>query len=150
MRERLHAVLVWVAGGALLLATATDTLAMLGRHVNLPLIGSIEAVQAAVLIASAGALLMATAFEKHARVHLLQRLNAGVLRTLDFVHAVAAIAVVLALLAGSAWITMDLWGSHEESELLRIPWFPLRLVVLLMLLSLLVVLVRRLLQRRRP
>lgn len=148
MKGRLHAALVWVAGGALLLATAIDTLAMLGRHVNLPLIGSIEAVQAAVLIASSGALLMATVFDKHARVHLLQRLNAGVLRMLDVVHSIAAIGVVLALLVGSFWITMDLWGGHEESELLRIPWLPLRLIVLLTLLSLLAVLLRRLLRSR--
>jgi TRAP-type C4-dicarboxylate transport system permease small subunit len=150
MKARMHAVLVWVAGGALLLATLIDTLAMLGRHVNLPLLGSIEVVQAAVLIASSGALVMATAFRKHARVHLLQRLNESVLRALDVVHGLASILVVLALLVGSAWITLDLWNGHEESELLRIPWLPLRLIVLLTLLSLLVVLLRHLFQRRHP
>lgn len=150
MKKGLHAVLVWMGGGALLLATLIDTLAMIGRHVNLPLIGSIEAVQAAVLIASSGALLMATAFRKHARVHLLQRLNEGMQRGLDVMHGVASILVVLALLVGSAWLTMDLWDSHEESELLRIPWLPLRLIVLVMLLSLLLVLLRQLLRRRQP
>jgi hypothetical protein len=150
LRQRLHGLLVWTAGGALLLATATDTLAMLGRHLHLPLLGSIEIVQAAVLIAAAGALLIATIFDSHARVHLLQRLPTGVLRQLGTVHTLAGMAVVLALLAGSAWITADLWYGHEESELLRIPWLPLRLIVLLMLLSLLGVQLRRLFVARRP
>jgi len=149
-RQRLHGLLVWTAGGALLLAMATDTLAMLGRHLHLPLLGSIEIVQAAVLIAAAGALLIATIFDSHARVHLLQRLPTRVLRQLGSVNTLAGISVVLALLAGSAWITADLWNGHEESELLRIPWLPLRLIVLLMLLSLLGVQLRRLFAARRP
>ena len=40
----------------------------------------------------------------------LQRLNAGVQRGLDIAHAAAAILVVLALLAGSLWLTVD--GTH--------------------------------------
>jgi hypothetical protein len=150
LRQRLHGLLVWTAGGALLLATAADTLAMLGRHLHVPLLGSIEIVQAAVLVASAGALLIATVFDSHARVHLLQRLPMRVLRQLGSLHTLAGAGVVLALLAGSAWITADLWHGHEESELLRIPWLPLRLIVLLMLLSLLGVLLRRLFAGRRP
>ena len=43
-----------------------------------------------------------------------------------------------ALLAGSLWIVADLWHGQEESELLRIPYLPLRLVVLAMLVALLV------------
>lgn len=148
--RRLQVSLVWTAGGALLLATAVDTLALLGRHVHVPLLGSIEIVQAAVLIASAGALLVATVFDSHARVHLLQRLPASVRRQLDRVHTLAGVVVVLALLAGSAWITADLWHGHEESELLRIPWLPLRLIVLLTLLSLVGVLLRRLIAGRQP
>jgi TRAP-type C4-dicarboxylate transport system permease small subunit len=149
-RESLHRALVWVAGGALLVAMATDTLAMLGRHLRLPLLGSIEIVQAAVLIAASGALLLATIHESHARVHLLlRRLPEGLRALLGAGHHVAAILLVLALLAGSAWIASDLWQGHEESELLRLPWMPLRLVVVLLLATLLVVLVRQLLRRGR-
>jgi TRAP-type C4-dicarboxylate transport system permease small subunit len=144
-REALRRGLVWIAGGALLVAMATDTLAMLGRHLRLPLLGSIEIVQAAVLVASSGALLLATALEVHARVHLLQpRLPAGARLALERLSLLAGILLVLALLAGSLWITVDLWHGHEESELLRIPWRPLRLVVLLLLAGLLGILLRRL------
>jgi TRAP-type C4-dicarboxylate transport system permease small subunit len=144
-REAMYRGLVWVAGGALLVAMATDTIAMLGRHLRVPLLGSIEIVQAAVLVASSGALLLATALDAHARVHLLQRRLAPRVRVaFERFSLVAAIALVLALLAGSLWITVDLWHGHEESELLRIPWRPLRVIVLLLLAGLLGILLRRL------
>jgi TRAP-type transport system small permease protein len=149
--DRLRSALVWVAGGALLVAMATDTLAMLGRHLRMPLLGSIEIVQAAVLLASVGALLLATAFDAHARVHLLQRrLAPGSRLALERFSLLAAVGLVLALLAGSLWITADLWRGHEESELLRIAWRPLRLAVLLLLCGLLAILLRRLINRRLP
>jgi len=151
VRDTLHRALVWVAGGALLVAMATDTLAMLGRHLRFPLLGSIEIVQAAVLIAGSGALLLATLHESHARVHLLlRRFREGLRAPFENGHYAAAILLVLALLAGSVWIASDLWRGHEESELLRIPWMPLRLVVVLLLVALLIVLVRQLLRSRRP
>jgi TRAP-type transport system small permease protein len=144
-REAMYRGLVWVAGGALLVAMATDTIAMLGRHLRMPLLGSIEIVQAAVLVASSGALLLATALDAHARVHLLQRRLAPRVRLgLERFSLVAAIGLVLALLAGSLWITVDLWHGHEESELLRIPWRPLRVIVLLLLAGLLGILLRQL------
>ena len=151
VRDTLHRGLVWAAGGALLVAMATDTLAMLGRHLRFPLLGSIEIVQAAVLIAGSGALLLATLHESHARVHLLlRRFREGLRAPFENGHYAAAILLVLALLAGSVWIASDLWRGHEESELLRIPWMPLRLVVVLLLVALLIVLVRQLLRSRRP
>jgi TRAP-type transport system small permease protein len=150
-REALHRGLVWVAGGALLVAMATDTLAMLGRHLRMPLLGSIEIVQAAVLVASSGALLLATALDAHARVHLLQKqLAPGARLGFERFSLVATIGLVLALLAGSLWITVELWRGHEESELLRIPWKPLRVVVLLLLVGLLGILLRRLGTRKAP
>ena len=146
----LHRALVWTAGGALLVAMAADTMAMLGRHLRFPLLGSIEIVQAAVLIAGSGALLLATLHESHARVHLLLRsLPQGLRAGLGACHHIATMLLVLALLAGSAWIASDLWHGHEESELLRIPWMPLRVVVVLLLVALLVVLGRQLMHWKR-
>jgi TRAP-type transport system small permease protein len=66
------------------------------------------------------------------------------------VHILCACALILALLAGSAWIASDLWQGHEESELLRIPYRPLRVVVVLTLIALLPVLLRQLWRRRAP
>lgn len=136
--NRLRDALVWVAGGALLAAMLVDTAAMLGRHLGMPLLGAIELVQAAVVIASAGALVCAALEAVHARVHLIvDRLPPAARAWSAGINALAAALFYAALLAGSAWITRDLWRGHEESELLRIPYRPLRVVVLAMLLFLL-------------
>jgi len=148
--KRLRELLVWVAGGALLVAMAVDTLAMLGRQLHWPLLGAIELVQAAVLFGSAGALLLAALEYSHARVHLLlDRLPAPSQRPMSRLHAAVEMLLYAGLLAGSAWLALDLWRGHEESELLRIPYRPLRVALVLTLLVLLLLSVRRLLLRSR-
>jgi TRAP-type transport system small permease protein len=123
--------LVLVGGAGLFVALAVDTLAMLGRHLRLPLLGSIEIVQAAVLVAACIALLVATISNTHARVHLLQdRASPRVRRMLRLFHGFCALLLAVALLIGSGWLTRDLWAGYEESELLHIPYRPLRLLTL--------------------
>lgn len=142
--------LVWIGGGALLVAMLVDTLAMLGRQFDRPLLGAIEIVQAAVLIGAAGSLLAAALEHAHARVHLLlQRLRPAGREGLGRVHALAAALLWAALLAGSLWITIDLWHGHEHSELVGIPYRPLRVIVVLVLLLLLVHSLRQLLRGGR-
>ena len=149
MSARLRTVLVWIGGGALLVAMVADTLAMLGRAFDVPLLGAIEIVQAAVLVAASGALVVAALDDAHARVHLLlRRVPEAVRHALERLHALAAVAFYAALLAGSVWIAADLWLGHEESELLRIPYRPLRLVVAGVLAALVVHSALRLLERR--
>jgi TRAP-type C4-dicarboxylate transport system permease small subunit len=141
--------LVWIAGGALLVAMLVDTLAMLGRQIQLPLLGAIEIVQASVLLAAGGALIITAGDEAHARVRLvLQRLPASAREWLERLHAFAAALFYVGLLIGSVWITVDLWWGHEESELLRIPYRPLRIVVTLVLVVLLAQTLSRLRGRR--
>lgn len=136
--NRVRGVVVWVAGGALLVAMVVDTTAMLGRQLHVPLLGAIEIVQAAVLVGAAGALLMAALAGVHARVHLLvDRLSPRGRLWSGRINAFAAVLFYLALLVGSGWIAADLWSGHEESELLFIPYRPLRVLVLLILLALL-------------
>lgn len=141
--------LVGVAGAALLLAMVVDTLAMLGRALQVPLLGSIEIVQASVLVAASGALIVAALDGAHARVRLvLDRMPQEWRRRVERAHAVAALLFYVALLAGSVWIAADLWNGHEESELLRIPYRPLRVVVVLVLGVLLLRALVQLLERR--
>jgi len=149
--KKLRDALVWVAGGALLVAMTVDTTAMLGRQFSVPLLGAIELVQAAVLVGSAGALLLATLENSHAHVHLLfDRLSARMQGVLSRLNQLMALLLFTGLLAGSAWLAMDLWSGHEESELLRIPYRPLRVTLVLTLLVLLLMSVRRMLARKRP
>lgn len=148
--KHLRSTLVWVGGGALLVAMLVDTTAMLGRQLRLPLLGAIEIVQAAVLFASAGALLLATLEGSHARVHLLlDRLPPRWQARLHRMQSVLALLLYAGLLLGSAWIARDLWSGHEESELLRLPYRPLRITVVLVLVALLVDAARRIVARVR-
>jgi len=142
--EYLKRFLVWVSGGALLVAMLVDTLAMFGRQLAIPLLGSIELVQTAALIAASGALIVATIERAHARVNLLlERMPSVMRRRVAMLHWLVAALFFAALLTGTVWIAVDLWGSHEESELLRIPYRPLRVTVAVALGILLIIALRR-------
>jgi TRAP-type C4-dicarboxylate transport system permease small subunit len=51
------------------------------------------------------------------------------------IHAALCAVFFLALAAGSIWIAFDLRAGHEESELLSIPYAPLRAVSILAVLG---------------
>ena len=128
--------LFYLGSIALLFAMAVEAVAVLGRHIGIPLPGSIELVQAAILVASSAAMLSATLADKHARVRLVaDRLKGGPLVVLMRVQAVFSILFFCALAAGSIWIFMDLWGGSEESEVLHIPFAPLRIVCIVSVLG---------------
>ncbi len=121
---------IWIGGIALLAATAIDTLAVIGRYVGLPLTGSIELMQAAVVVSGSVGLVIATVANTHARVVLLvDRLSPGWRKVADRFSDALTLVFALSLLIGSAWIAADLWASHEVSEVLGVPWRYLRLVV---------------------
>ena len=122
-------ILVIGGGGALLVAAGIDTISVIGRHIGLPFLGSIELVQAAVLIAGSASLVVATLAGSHAMVRLVvDRLPVKVRDVLSWVNGLASALLFLGLLAGSIWILGDMWSGHEESELLRVPYVPLRLI----------------------
>ena len=136
--------LFYLGGIALLFAMAVEALAVLGRHIGIPLPGSIELVQAAILVASSAAMLSATLANKHARVRLvMNRLKGAPLVWLGRVQALFSILFFCALAAGSIWIFMDLWGGFEESEVLRIPFAPLRIVCIVSVLGVAIDFLRR-------
>lgn len=138
-----------IGGFALLFAMATDAVAVLGRHLGVPLLGSIEMVQAAMLVASSAAVVSATLAEKHAVVHLLVgRLRPRTQRLLARLHSLLCAVFFAALAYGSVWIAYDLRRGHEESELLRIPYAPLRIICILAMLGAAVIYVARIGRRR--
>lgn len=149
-RSPVRKALVVFGGVALLLAVATDGLAVIGRHVGVPLLGSIEVVQAAVLIVSSVALVIATLDRRHAVVHLLvNRLGERPKVRIERAgHALCAL-LFFAFLIGSGWIALDMRGGHEESELLRIPYVPLRLVELAGLAAVAIICLIQAIRRRR-
>ncbi|WP_137680115.1 TRAP transporter small permease [Aurantiacibacter suaedae] len=122
-------IIIWIGGLALLGATAVDTAAVIGRHVGFPIPGSIEMMQAIVLVSGIVAILVATIESSHARVKLVVSRLAPSRRLLaDRLSDLLTLAFVAALLAGSSWIAWDLRHAHEQSELLGIPWMALRII----------------------
>lgn len=120
--------LVFVGGFALLSAVGFDMVAVIGRNIGLPLLGSIELVQASVLVAGSVALLVATLGRNHAGVHLLTDRAGGPLKDMMLRGGTLLTALFIAgTLAGSVWLSLDLWQGHEVSELLGIPYKALRL-----------------------
>jgi len=136
--------LFYLGGIALLFAMAVEAVAVLGRHIGIPLPGSIELVQAAILVASSAAMLSATLADKHARVRLvMNRLKGAPLVWLGRVQALFCVLFFCALAAGSIWIFMDLWGGFEESEVLHIPYAPLRIVCIVSVMGVAIDFLRR-------
>jgi TRAP-type C4-dicarboxylate transport system permease small subunit len=124
--------LVIIGGGALLLAMAVDAIAVAGRHLGMPLLGSIELVQASVLVSAAMAMIVATLAHTHAVVHLVvDRVSQLRRRQMLWVNALLSAVLFLAFLVGAAWLCLEMWSHHEQSDVLRIPFRPLRITLVL-------------------
>ena len=153
-----HGVTAWVERVAfvigsigLLVAMFADALAVLGRHLGLPILGSIEIVQAGVVLLASAAMLGATLSGTHARVHLVvDRLSGtGKRRLLRWADALSGL--VFAVFAfGSIWIAAELWGGHEHSELLHIPLRWLRVLWIVAAIAIAIVFFTNALRRERP
>ena len=124
--------LFYFGAGGLLLAMVVETVAVLGRHAGIPLVGALEIIQACILLMASTAMLSATLNKGHATVTILtNRVGEGARRVLQaFGHLLSA-AFFLGLTIGVAWLTMDAWNEHERSEMLHIPFKPLRIISLL-------------------
>ena len=113
----------------MLAAMAVDTFAVVGRNIGVPIVGSIELVQAAILVSGTVALALATIANCHARVRLVtDRIGDGSRAFLDRLSCLATALFFVALAWGSIWLAVDLWSGHERSELLGVPWRVLRLI----------------------
>ncbi|MBC2665423.1 TRAP transporter small permease subunit [Novosphingobium flavum] len=131
--------IAYVLGGAgLLAATTTDSLAVAGRHTGLHLLGSIELVQAAVVLLATSAMLIATMVGGHASVHIVtERLPRPTAARLARVASAVSGVTFLLIALGSAWILSDLWNGHERTELLHLPlrWLRLLWIVFALLIA---------------
>lgn len=133
--SRAYQLVVIVGGFALLGAMAVDFIAVIGRQVGMPLLGSIELVQVLIGVSGAVALLVTTLRDSHAVVRLLLA-NIPAHRALQLQHVnhIAAALFFVALAVGSGWILLEMWNAHEETELLQLPLMPLRIIIVAALL----------------
>jgi len=141
--------LFYLGAAALLFAVAVDAIAVIGRHIGKPLLGSIELMQASILVAASVAIVSATLVDKHAVVHLLiDRLSPRARALMDRFHAALCAIFFFALATGSIWIAHDLRRGNEESELLHIPYVPLRVISIVSVAAVALIYAARIAKRR--
>ena len=125
-----------IGGVGLVGAALMDGIAVLGRHVGFGFLGSIELSQAFVGLAASGSIVLATLSATHATVHMVtDRLDDRGKRRLRIFSDLLFVLTFAAILAGGLWVFADMWPGAEQSELLHIPYKPLRLLWLLALAS---------------
>ncbi len=123
---------IWLGSVAILVAMVCDASAVVGRHIGIPLLGSIEIVQCAVSVAGASAIAATAQLNLHAAIRVLtDRLPANIqLGGLFITDSLAAIFFA-ALAFGCGWIAWDLRSGAEATDLLAVPLQPFRLFVTL-------------------
>ena len=142
--------LFYLGGAALLASVAIIAAAVIARHLGMALTGSLELAQATILVASSCSLVAATLAERHATVHLLvDRLAPRARAVLGSISRLLGAFFFVLLATGAIWIAADLWSGHEESELMHIPYAPLRLVSIVAVLAAAGILLARLVSGRR-
>ena len=111
----------------LLGAMLIDSSAVLGRHIGVPVLGSIELVEACVVLMASASLVGTTLGSGHASVHILtEQLSAAGRARLQRVSDLLSALFFGVLALGSLTIAGDLWGGDERTELLGLPLSPLR------------------------
>jgi TRAP-type C4-dicarboxylate transport system permease small subunit len=105
----------------LLGAMLTDSIAVVGRHVGVPFTGSIELVQAFIVLGGASAIAYASLGATHAAVELVfHRLPVSAQRLARRLAALLGFLFLAALVIGSAWIAWEYRDAGERTELLGI------------------------------
>lgn len=122
--------LYYVGSAGLLCVMLVETIAVIGRRIGVPVTGALEIVQVAIVPAACAAMLIATLRGAHAAVHMLtEKLPEATRRRIERGTALLAALFFAAMCAGAAWLAAEYWNSYEQSEVLHIPFRPLRLLV---------------------
>jgi TRAP-type C4-dicarboxylate transport system permease small subunit len=136
--------LFYIGVAALLSAMAVEVISVAGRQLSMPLHGALEFIQTAILVTASVSMLSATLAERHATVHLVtSRASPALKRLLARWAAVLSAVFFTGLAVASAWLMIEHWNLHEESELLHIPFRPLRMLSFLSVVAIAVVFTRR-------
>lgn len=128
-----YGVLFYLGAGGLLTAMVIEAIAVAGRQIGVPLLGALEIIQTAILVAASTAMLTATLADAHASVRLLvERLSPTMQSWLHRLALLISALLFASLAVAAGWLTLDAWADFEHSELLHIPYRPLRLIVVVM------------------
>jgi TRAP-type C4-dicarboxylate transport system permease small subunit len=143
-----YGVLFYIGASGLMLAMIFEAIAVLGRQFGVPLLGALEIIQAAILLTASASMLSATLAGAHATVHLLvERLSPAAQSVLRRAALAISSAFFGCLAIAAAWLTIEAWNDFEHSELLHIPYRPLRVIVVVMTAAVAVVFAYKAMQR---
>jgi len=125
-------VLFYVGAAGLLMVMVIEVVSVVGRHARIPLVGALEMAQAAIVPAACASMILASLAGTHAVVHLItERLPSRIRAWMSRFSALLAGLFFAGLCIGAVWLTSEFWNSFEESDLLHIPFRPLRVLVAL-------------------
>jgi TRAP-type C4-dicarboxylate transport system permease small subunit len=142
-------VLFYVGAAGLLSVMLIEVVAVIGRHARLPLLGALEMAQAAIVPAACAAMVIAALAGTHAAVHLVtERLPEHVRDWTTRASALLASLFFAGLCVASCWLTAEFWNSFEQTDVLHIPFRPLRVLVTISAGALAVIFLHRALRRR--
>lgn len=146
---RRRGLLFYVGAAGLATATVIETIAVTGRWLSLPLHGALEIIQSAILVTACVSMLSATLEGTHATVQLLlNRVSPQWKRVLTRGASLISAAFFTALAIASIWLTVEHWNGHEETELLHLPLWPLRILCSVSMAAIVVVFAYRALKPR--
>lgn len=112
-------------------AMFTDVIAVVGRQIGIPFLGSVEVAQICVAMIGSAALVVATRAREHANVRVItERLPPAAQVVFARIAQLASALFFLLLLTGAAWIAWEMWGGFEQTELLRFPVIALRVLLI--------------------
>jgi len=128
-----YGLLFYVGASGLLIAMGIEAIAVAGRQLGIPLLGALEIIQTAILLTASAAMLSATLTDAHATVKLVvERLSPRAQSILHRLALLISAAFFACLAVAVTWLTIDAWNDFEHSELLHIPYRPLRVLVIVM------------------
>ena len=110
-----------------------EVIAVVGRHARLPLLGALEMAQAAIVPAACASMLIASLAGAHAVVHLMTERLPERCAPMDGARQRICWRACSSrgLCIGEAWLAGEYWNSFEETDVLHIPFRPLRMLVTL-------------------
>lgn len=150
-QPRPRGLLFYVGSAGLLCMMLVEAVAVVGRRVGIPVTGALEIVQAAIVPAACAGMLISTLRGGHAAVHMLTgRLPQAARRRIEQLGAALAALFFAAMCGGAVWLAMEFWNSYEQSEVLHIPFRPLRMLVALTAAALTLVFLRGMYRPGKP
>lgn len=114
---------------ALVAIMLTVSISVAGRHLGIPVPGSIEIAELLIVVVASASFIYATLKNKHASANFfVEHVSIQTRRYLVRLQSVFSTILGIALCIGNFWLIIDVWYLHEVSFLLEIPIVPFRII----------------------